>query len=179
MYNTIFLISGIILLVIFGFSVSIIHIRALRDDLSGRWYNLADKLQYRQDMIPNLIETIKLFVPAENFPQYAELIQKTIDLRVAAAKNTHTGHNKIVQEHDLSEYINQLFEIGQKHENLAISTNFLELKKEFSDLNKQLHDLSDDYNKHVRHHNSLLSRPYNILPAVVMRYKRKLIFDFE
>ena len=179
MYNTIFIVSGVVLLLIFGFSVSIIHIRSLRDDLENRWYNLLDKLQYRQDMIPNLIETIRLNVPAENLPQYTELIQKAIDLRVLAAKNVGTGNDKMVQEHDLSKNISQLFEIGLKNVSLGTNTNYMELKKEFSDISKQIHELSDDYNKHARHHNSLVGRPYNILPALLMRFKRKLIFDFE
>jgi hypothetical protein len=39
--------------------------------------------------------------------------------------------------------------------------------------------LSSDYNIRVRKHNNILHRPYNIVPALALRYGKKQIFEFE
>lgn len=179
MLNTIFLIFGIVILLIFLLSIVIIHIRSLRDDINTRWYNIADKLQYRQDLLPNLIETIRLFIPKEELIKHEEFINKTIEIRSRAEKNTNPGAKKIVVEHDLSNHVNQLIKIAKQNNDLRRSTNFLELKKELSDIGDEIEKLTSDYNQKVRHHNDVIKRPYNVLPALIMRYKKKTIFEFE
>ena len=179
MLNTIFLISGVVILLIVLLSIAVIHIRSIRDDLENRWYNLAEKLQYRQDLMPNLIETVKLFIPAENLAAHKNLIQKSIDSRLAAAKNIKPGTDKIIEENEISKQIEELLKLGAKYESLGKSTNYLELKKEIKDLRIQIEELTSNYNNKVRNYNSMLSRPYNILPGLLMKYKRKYIFDFE
>jgi LemA protein len=175
MVNTIFLISGIVILIIFLLSLSVIHIRSIRDDLDNRWYNLAEKLQYRQDLMPNLIETVRLFAPAEKLPGHQDLIQKCVNLRHAAAK---PGSDKIIEEHELSKQIEELLQLGKKYEALGKSTNYLELSKEFKDLRKQIEELTIDYNNKVRNYNSIIARPYNLPPALLMKYRKKLVFEF-
>jgi len=179
MSNTIFIIIGLVVLIIFFFSVAVIHIRSLRDDIDKRWYNLADKLEYRQDMVPNLIETARLFIPPEQITSDNDLIAKTIETRANAGKNVKLGSDKIIQEHDLSKQINDLFALGQKYEILGKSTNYLELKKEFKDINAEIEKLSHDFNDKVRHHNGVISRPYNIVPSMILGFKRLQIFEFE
>ena len=175
----IFLIGGIAVLLVFLLSLSIIHIRSLRDDLNNRWYNLTDKLQYRQDLIPNLIETVRTFIPKEKLSSHQNLIQETIDARILAAKNLKPGSEKILQEHALSKEINALFSLGQQYDDLGKSTNYLELKKEFKDIKTAIQDMVKDYNFRVRHHNSVIKRPYNVLPAVLMRFSKKHIFSLD
>ena len=178
MVNTIFLVSGIVILLIFLLSLSVIHIRSVRDDLDNRWYNLAEKLQYRQDLMPNLIETVRLFIPAEKLSVHKVLIQKSIDLRHAAAKNIEPGSDKIIEEHELSKKIEELIQLGKKYDALGKSTNYLELSKEFKDLRKQIEELTIDYNNKVRNYNSIIARPYNLPPALLMKYRKKLVFEF-
>lgn len=179
MTNIFFIIGGLIFVLLFLMSVAIIHIRALRDEINLEWYNLADKLQYRQDLIPNLIETIRIVVPEESKQKAEVFIQDAIRIRAAAAKNSKAGAEKIVQEHDLSTAINKLFELENMIPELKTNIGFLELKKEIREFNDQINELSKEYNTRVRHHNSVLRRPYNIFPAMLIKYGRKQIFEFE
>ncbi len=174
MQNLVFIIFGLVIILIFLFSVAVIHIRSLRDVINTSWYNLVDKLQYRQDLLPNLIETIRLFAPDNK-----ELIDRTIEIRSRAALKVEAGAEKIVVEHDLSRHINKLIQLSLTNKELARNTNFLELKKELADIRTDMEKLSANYNKKVRHHNSVIKRPYNTLPALLLRYKRKQIFEFE
>lgn len=179
MQNLVFIIFGVVIILIFLFSVAVIHIRSLRDDINIRWYNLIDKLQYRQDLVPNLIETVRLFIPQNEIPQHNDLISQIIEIRSRAGKNTKASAEKIVVEHNLSDHLKKLFDLGLKYPEFAKSTNFLELKKELSDIRADIEKLSDEYNQKVRHHNNVIKRPYNIAPAFLLRYKRKQIFEFE
>jgi len=179
MQNLIFLGAGILILLIFFFSIVVIRLRSMRDEINLDWYNLLDKLQYRQDLVPNLIETVRTFVDKNEMMKYNELINNVIDIREKAARMESPGSEKIVIEHNLSKLIEKVFALGENHEDLRQSTNFLELKKEFSDIRNGIEILVVNYNNKVRKHNRVRKMPYNFLPAILLGYKKKKIFDFE
>jgi len=179
MGNVIFISIGIGIVLIFLGSISVIRMRTIRDEINTRWYNLVDKLQYRQDLIPNLIETIKLYIPEDKKMQYEKIIEETIQIRFESEKNTTNGSEKIITEHDLSSHINQLLDLSIGNKELAQNTNFLELKKQLKDISKELNEISNVYNKEVRAHNRLIRNIHNLIPALVMRYSKKKIFEFE
>lgn len=177
MENIIFIIIGVVILAIFAFSLSVIHIRTLRDEINIRWYNLVDKLQYRQDLLPLLIETMREFIgDSDDFKNKVKLL---IDVRARAGKNAKSGMDKMVVEHDLSRKIAELIKLGETNDNLRRNTIFLELKKDINDMRVDIEKLSSDYNIRVRKHNDILHRPYNVVPALALSYKKKQIFEFE
>ena len=142
MQNLVFIIFGLVIILIFLFSVAVVHIRSLRDVINTSWYNLADKLQYRQDLLPNLIETVRLFAPDNK-----ELIDQTIEVRSRAGKKSKAGAEKIVVEHDLSRRISKLIQLNLANKELARNTNFLELKKELSDIRADIENRFLNLNK--------------------------------
>lgn len=179
MESIIFVSIGVLLFLVFLFSISIIHIRTIRDAINLKWYNLVEKLQYRQDLIPNLIETLRGNVPEDEIKKHGKLINDTINIRARAARNSNAGASKVVVEHDLSRHITQIFNLGAKYNNFGRSTNYLELKKDFSDLRKKIEKRTNDYNEIVRKHNKEIQYTYNLLPSKLMRYGKKKIFEFE
>jgi len=179
MENIIFIGIGIVIVLIFLGSMSIVHIRTMRDDLNIRWYNLADKLQYRQDLIPNLIETIRLHIPDNKKTEYEKIIEQSIQAREKAGKNAFPGAEKITIEHSLSGNIKQLLDFAVENRELAQNTNFLELRKEFKEISKEIEEMSSDYNNKIRHYNRSITKAYNLFPALLMRYSKKKIFEFE
>lgn len=179
MENIIFIGIGIGIVLLFLGSMSIIHLRTMRDEINIRWYNLADKLQYRQDLIPNLIETIRLHTPEEKKSEYENIIEQTIQIRSKAGNNVKPGMEKIVVEHDLSNHIKQLIDLSIGNSELSQNTNFLELRKELKDISEELEKLSNEYNQKVRNHNRTLKRIYNVIPALLMRFSKKKIYEFE
>lgn len=179
MEHYIFISIGIFIVLIFLGSISVIRLRTIRDEINTRWYNLADKLQYRQDLLPNLIETIRLFAPEDKKQSYENIIQQAIKVRSQAGKNSNPGMQKIVIEHDLSDQINKLLDLSLGNTKLYQNTNFLELKKELKDIRKEIETMSDEYNQKVRNHNRAVRKIYNMIPALLMRYSKKKIFEFE
>lgn len=179
MENIIFVLTGVLLLLIFVLSLSVIHLRSIRDDINIRWYNISEKLQYRQDMIPNLIETARLKIPQDELKKHKELIDDTIEIRKKAARNTDTDSQKITVEHNLSQHISQIFNLGAKYNEFGRYINYLELQKDFAELRKNIQKMTNEYNKKVRSHNAEIKKIYNYIPAKLMKYGKKTIFEFE
>lgn len=173
----IFIIIGVVILAVFAFSISVIHIRTLRDEINIRWYNLVDKLQYRQDLLPLLVETMRRYIGDDE--KFKNKVSLLIDVRARAGKNTRPGMKKMVVEHDLSRKIKDLLRLGDIHEDLRRDTIYLEIHKELNDMRVDIEKLSSDYNTRVRKHNDVLHRPYNVVPALALSYKKKQIFEFE
>ncbi|MBA4336923.1 hypothetical protein C0416_04105 [bacterium] len=179
MEHIIFISIGVVIFLVFLGSMSIVHIRTMRDDLNTRWYNLADKLQYRQDLMPNLVETIRLHIPDNKKIEYERIIDQSIQVRDKAGKNAVPGAEKIAIEHSLSGNIKQLLDLAIENRELSQNTNFLELRKEFKEISKEIEEMSNEYNVKVRHHNRSVKRIYNLIPVLLMRYSKKKIFEFE
>ena len=178
MYDLIFISAGIVIILIFFFSVSVIHIRTLRDDINLRWYNLVDKLQYRQDLLPILIETARLFI-TEKQVDFNRLTDQTIKARMNAGTVTKPSTDKIVYEHEFSRHLKKVIELCETADALRVNSIYLEIKKEIRDIEKDIHRLEQGYNEKVRNHNNIIGRFYNMPAASALRYDKKLIFEFE
>ncbi len=178
MYDLIFISAGIVIILIFFFSVSVIHIRTLRDDINLRWYNLVDKLQYRQDLLPVLIETARLFI-TEKKVDFERLTDQTIKARKNAGTITKPSTDKMVYEHEFSRYLKKIIELCESIDALRVNSIYLEIKKEMADIEKDIHRLEQDYNAKVRNHNNVIERFYNVPAASALGYGKKIIFEFE
>lgn len=178
MENIIFIVLGILVVLIFFFSLSVIHIRALRDDINIRWYNLVDKLQYRHDLFPILIETARPFV-TEKAEDFEKMVDDTIEVRARAGANSLCSMKKIVVEHDFSRHLRQIIEFCERIEELRVNTNYLEVKKHIYDIEDDIKKHEKDYNERVRNHNNVIGRFYNMAAAFALRYGKKVIFEFE
>lgn len=174
-----FILIGLVLLLVFFFSLAVVGIRTVRDDINLRWYNLVEKLQYRQDLVPNLIETLRTCVPESEISKHKELVDKIIEVRARAARNVEPGSSKIVVEKNLGEQIIRIMNLGPNYNDFGRSTNYLELKKDFADLDKKIKKMTDEYNEKVKHHNLKINRFYNFIPAKLMNYGKKEIFEFS
>lgn len=178
MQNIIFISIGIVVALVFFFSISVIHLRSQRDIINNKWYNLNDKLQYRQDLMPLLIELVRKNA-GEKAMEFEKLVEQTVAVRARAAKNSKPGIEKVVVEHDLSRHLKEIMQFCELHNVVRINTSYLDIKKELIDLKEELEKISKDYNDVVRHHNNVIGRPYNLLSAALLGYKKKKIFEFE
>jgi hypothetical protein len=178
MYDLIFISFGILIILIFFFSVSVIHIRTLRDGINVRWYNLVDKLQYRQDLLPILIETARLFI-TEKKVDFERLTDKTIKARERAGTITKSSTDKIVNEHEFSRNLKEIIDLCETVDALRVNSIYLEIKKEINDIEKDIHRLEQDYNEKVRNHNNVIGRFYNLPAVAALRFDKKNIFEFE
>lgn len=172
--NILILVSAVVLLLALWIIVGVRHLKYLKSEIREQWELLDEGLRKRHDLLPNLIETVKIYDQKSE-----DLFEKVIlDRRNAAMENSR-GAQKIVVEHDLSADINAAIDLDKTNVDLAKDTNFLELKTEINDLENNIVQKTEKYNQMVRYYNyhrkMFLLRPV----AAIFRFGVMNIFEVE
>lgn len=172
--NILIIASAIILILLLWLVVGFRHLKHLKLAVKDQWEFVDEDLRKRQSLVPNLIETVRIYDQTRE-----ELIEKVIATRYKAAKEYNPGARKIEYEHDLSATINELVALGAGVAGLGSDTNFLELKKEIDDLEKNIEERTNKYNGMVRYYNThrriLFLQPL----AGLFRFGAEDIFEME
>lgn len=178
--NILIIASAVILILLLWLVVGFRHLKHLKLAVKDQWEFVDEDLRKRQSLVPNLIETVRIYDQTRE-----ELIEKVITMRYKAAKEYNPGARKIEYEHDLSMAINELIGLGSNSggsadvADLGSDTNFLELKKEIDDLEKNIEDRTNKYNAMVRYYNThrriLFLQPL----AGLFRFGVEDIFEME
>ena len=90
------------------------------------------QLKQRQDLIPNLVETVKGYAAHES-----STLEAVVAARNAAASAT-TVDQKVQAEGVLSGALRQLFAVAEAYPDLKANTNFLNLQDQLADLENKL-----------------------------------------
>lgn len=90
------------------------------------------QLKQRQDLIPNLVETVKGYAAHE-----AGTLEAVVAARNAAA-SARTVEDKVQAEGVLSGALRQLFAVAEAYPDLKANTNFLNLQDQLADLENKL-----------------------------------------
>jgi len=172
--SVIIAIFSFILLVAIALLFLYLHLKGLRDEVIAYWESILDKMRIRNDMVPNLIETVRKYTKNEE-----KLMAELIQLRSKSWPMAEANGQKVNAELTLTDSLHAVWNLPQKTPALNVDTNFLSLKKEFHDLGKEIDEMVDVYNKKIRSFNArigfILVRPFFAL----MRLKRFPIFEFE
>lgn len=172
--NLVVIVSAIIVLTALWIIVAVRHFRHLKRELVDQWELVDESLRKRYDLIPNLIETIKKFTNTEEI-----LIEKVILNRQKVVKDYSKGGERIMLEYDFTNDINELINLGKKYKELASDTNYLEIRKEIDDLEKNIEDKTNKYNEMVRYYNKH-REAFILAPiALIWRFNPETIFEVE
>lgn len=150
------------------------HFISLNKALTEQWLLLEDQINIRHDLIPNLIETARMFGQSRE-----NLFQELIRKREIAMRISDPSAEKIVCEYDLAQKINEVLNLEKEIEILGKDTNFLELKGEFKDVSLELEAKNNRYNEIVRTHNRQ-RKNFLLLPiSLIFGFKERNIFEME
>lgn len=152
--------------------VAVRHLKALKKQIDEQWELIDEELRKRQSILPNLVETVRVFVKDKE-----DLLEKMIAMRMRAAKEYSRGVVKIEYEHDLSMVINEVVALAKENIALGKDTNFLELKTKIDELEKDLEEKVKQYNEMVRYYNN--HRNLAILRPIASVYKFGMLNIFE
>lgn len=142
------IVSAVGVLLLFWIVVGIRHLKFLLKALDEQWENVMGSLRKRQDLIPNLIETIKIYGVGDD-----KLVEEIINHRVITAKHSSPDSQKTELERKLGGYIGKVLEMGRENKDLGIDTNFLELRKEIKDYEQNALHQTSKYNDMVEYYN--------------------------
>lgn len=166
--------SAVVLVLVLWVIVGVRHLKHLKVKIRDEWEIVDEGLRKRHDMLPNLIETVRVYSPDQE-----ALMQAMIDERRKAALEYGASGKKMEYEHDLSKTIDKVIALGKSVQELSKDTNYLELRKEIDDLEINIEEKSKHYNGMVRYYNrhrsGILLRPL----AAIWGLKMANIFEVE
>lgn len=121
------------------------------------WSQIDVQLKRRNDLIPNLIETVKGYA---NYEQ--KTFEKITDLRARVA-NASTPQETMAASNELSKQVTHLFAVAENYPDLKANENFLKLQEELTNTENKISYSRQLYNSTTSNYNlKLESFPSNI-----------------
>jgi LemA protein len=132
MVVTLIVIGVIVAVVLFVIVGAYNRLVALDQRADQSFADIDVQLKQRQDLIPNLVETVKGYASHE-----AGTLAAVTQARAAAAGATSVN-DKVQAENMLTGALGRLFAVAEAYPDLKANTNFLELQRELSDIENKL-----------------------------------------
>lgn len=168
------ILSAIVVIVLLWGTIIARHLKTLLDAIEDEWWLLYESLSKKSDLIPNLIETIRMYDQSKE-----ELFKQLIEQRSAYNKEYFPLPSKIEKELDINKILKEVINWAVMQDRVKTDTNFLELKKEIYDLNKNIEERTRTYNNMVRYYNE--RRNFSLIRpvATLFKYEHLNIFETE
>jgi LemA protein len=163
----------LVVVVVLGFMLIGTYNRmvALRQNTNQAFADIDVQLRQRQDLIPNLVETVK---------GYAAHEKSTLD-EVIAARNgavaARSVDEKVQAENALTGALGRMFAIAEAYPDLKANTNFLRLQDELSDVENKLAAARRFFNNASSEYNAAIQQFPAVLIAGVGGFQPRAFFD--
>ncbi|WP_339914898.1 LemA family protein [uncultured Brevundimonas sp.] len=147
--TTLIVVGVIVVLLLFVVVGAYNRLVALDQTANQSFADIDVQLKQRQDLIPNLIETVK---------GYAAHEKGTLDA-VIQARNAATSANsvndKVQAENMLTGALGKLFALSEAYPDLKANTNFLQMQADLSDIENKLAAARRFFNNAVSEFNAI------------------------
>lgn len=145
---------------------------ALNQKANQSFADIDVQLKQRQDLIPNLVETVKGYAGHEK-----GTLEAVIAARAAAAGAT-TVDDKVQAENVLTGALGRLFALSEAYPDLKANTNFLQLQADLSDIENKLAAARRFFNNAVAEFNAVRAQFPTVLFAGMVGFgSDKPFFD--
>ncbi len=165
------IVGVIILLLVIYVIVTYNGLVNLKNTIKDAWAGIDVLLKRRNDLIPNLVETVKGYAKHEKTTLDAviEARNKAVDASTPAAEMQAAG--------ELTNALGRLFALSESYPDLKANTNFLDLQNNLTDTENQISNARQIYNDAVMvYKNKLEMFPSNII-ANMFGFKPEAFFE--
>lgn len=132
-----------------------------QEQVDGAWSEVENQLQRRNDLIPNLVNTVKGFATQEQ-----DVLVKVTEARSRVA-GAGSPEQKIQASNELSGALSRLLVVVEKYPELKSNQNFLRLQDELAGTENRLAVARMRYNEVVQTYNTTVKKfPTNIMAKV-------------
>ncbi|MDO8643953.1 MAG: LemA family protein [bacterium] len=170
----IWIVVGVVGLLFFAIGSSCVskynQLVTLNESITAAWAQVENVLQRRNDLIPNLVNTVKGYASHER--------EIFIDVAEARAKlaGAKTINEKVQADQGLESALSRLLLIVERYPDLKANQNFLALQDELSGTENRIAVERRRYNEVVQAYNILVKRfPANLIAAVA-GFERKEVY---
>ena len=164
-------IAVIVVLLIIYFIATYNSLVDLRNKVKDSWSQIDVVLKNRNDLIPNLVETVK---------GYAKHEKTTLDAVITArnkAVNAKTNEEEMKAEGEVTEALGRLFALAENYPDLKANQNFMDLQNKLNEVEEKIRFARQFYNDTVlTYQNKLEMFPSNIV-AKMFGFKPEAFFE--
>jgi len=157
---------AVVAILVIALFVSYNSLSNMREDVSGKRSNIDTLLQRRNDLIPNLVATVKA-----DSKQEKDLIGEITEARARLA-GAQTNEQKAAASDQMSNAINRLLVIQENYPDRKSNQNYLSLQNQLEGTENRISIARQDYNKVVVDYNKKRQRIPTVLIANVFGFQR-------
>ncbi|MEE2566703.1 LemA family protein [Hyphobacterium marinum] len=166
----------IILLIVVGvvafFIIGIYNrLVALRQTTNQAWGDVDVQLKQRQDLVPNLVNTVKGYASHEK-----ETLEKVVQARQAAVSADNVK-DQAQAENMLTGALRQIFALSEAYPDLKANENFLSLQNELADLENKIAAARRFFNNAVSEFNTAVEQFPAVLLAGPFGFEKRDFFE--
>ena len=145
-----------------------------RNQVENGWAQIDVQLKRRQDLIPNLVETVKAYAAHER-----ETLDAVIKARNAAMAAPSNPAAQAAADGQLSGALRQMFALSEAYPDLKANQNFLALQEELSATEGKVAYARQFYNDAVLGYNNKLDSFPTVFFARAMKFARREYFEAD
>ncbi|PKM83065.1 MAG: LemA family protein [Firmicutes bacterium HGW-Firmicutes-14] len=163
----------VLLLVVFSGFGSYNSLVALDEEVNTKWSDLGSQLQRRNDLIPNLVETVKGYSIHEQ-----DVLKNVSDAR-AKLGGARTLEDQVAGQSELSGALSRLLMVVENYPNLKADSQFTGLRDELAGTENRINIGRMDYNQAVRQYNQRIRSFPTLIYAGLFGFDAKPYFEVE
>lgn len=180
MKNTGLIILGVVILAVLAFASFFIStynkLQVMDEQVTANWAQVENQLKRRNDLIPNLVSTVKGYAKHEN-----EVFTKIADARSKLSGAMNNNDVKGVQQsaNELNSALSRLLMVVENYPTLKADKSFTALQDELAGTENRLAVARRDYNESVKSINALLRTFPTSLIAAFTGIKQREYFEIS
>lgn len=140
-------VAAIVLVLVMMFS-SYNGLVSMNENVTGKWAQVENQLQRRNDLIPNLVNTVKGYAAHET-----EVFKQVSDAR-AKLGGAKTVAEASAANNEMNTALSRLLMVAENYPELKANTNFTQLQDELAGTENRIAVARKDYNDAVQVYNA-------------------------
>ncbi len=159
--------------------IALIVVKYYNDLVNGRnrvenaWSQIDVQLQRRNDLIPNIVETVKGYASHEK-----DTLNQVTEARASMA-NATTVKEVAEANNNITEALKSLFAVSESYPDLKANQNFIELQQELSDTEDKISYARQFYNDTVLKYNNLCQQFPSSIIASIFHFDKSEFFEAQ
>ncbi len=164
-------ILAVVAIVIIGIVVAGIYNNLIRqrNRVENAWAQIEVQLKRRNDLIPNLVETVK------GYAQHERTVLENVTKARAAVMEASGANETADASNMLASTLRSLFAVAEAYPQLQANQNFMQLQKDLAETEDRITYSRQFYNDTVMRYNTTIqSVPTNIIAGITGFDKKEL-----